>query len=81
MAKKIMGGFMAGITPAISNEPSVVETYRGCSIYKYVDHSGRSMTVMCYPSGSIRLGTDEAYGMSTIEIMSKVFKLEKVMTV
>lgn len=82
MAKVIKGGgFMAGFTPKISDEPAVLEAYKGYKIYSYTDDYGRLKTVMTYKAGSIHSGTSEAYRFKDIELMRTKYKLTYVMTV
>ena len=78
MAVVKKGGFMAGFTPKLSNEPSVLEVYKGCSLYRYNDTNNRMQFVLFNSRGSVRNGTPEAIDLIKKSVIESKYSLELV---
>ncbi len=72
------GGFMAGFTPKLSNEPSILEAYKGCALYQYNDTYGKRQFVMFDSRGTVRNGTPEAIDLIKKSVIDGKYSLELV---
>lgn len=56
MAKRKRGAFLASTIPKLSNEPSIMKTYAGCSAWSFIDGQGKRRFVLLDKEGEYKEG-------------------------
>jgi len=74
-------GHMAGQIPHGKNEPAFLKTYKGCSVYSYIDSNDRISLVMFDSSNRVKSGSKEAMKVGEKVLLEAMYKLEHVRTI